>query len=87
MARTALDFDGLVSVIRTVDTELAANAVRAVNVSLTLRNWLIGLQVVEYEQQGSDRAQYGERLLEKLELGHGFWFEAWQKRILIGENS
>jgi predicted nuclease of restriction endonuclease-like (RecB) superfamily len=37
-----------------------------VNVSLTLRNWLVGFYIVEYEQRGADRAQYGERLLEKL---------------------
>lgn len=55
MTVATLDFESLVSIIHTVDTELAASAVRAVNVSLTLRNWLIGLHVVEYEQQGSDR--------------------------------
>lgn len=48
------------------------------NVALTLRNWLIGYHIVEYEQHGSDRAQYGERLLESLardlrqRLGRGF---------------
>lgn len=33
---------------------------------LTARNWLAGRYVVEYEQQGSDRATYGERLLGEL---------------------
>ena len=33
----------------------------------TLRNWLIGCYIVEYEQKGSDRAKYGERLLKRLE--------------------
>ena len=46
--------------------ESAATAGRAVNVSLTLRNWLIGWHICEYEQRGSDRAQYGERLLDRL---------------------
>ena len=41
-------------------------AVKAVNVSLTLRNWLIGFYIAVYEQQGADRAAYGEHLLEKL---------------------
>ena len=34
----------------------------AINVSLTLRNWVIGYYMLKYEQRGSDRADYGERL-------------------------
>lgn len=60
------DFESLIGAIRGVDAELTAQAFRAVNVSLTLRNWMIGLCVVEYEQRGSDRAEYGERLLKHL---------------------
>lgn len=33
----------------------------------TLRNWLIGCYIVEYEQKGCDRAKYGDRLLKRLE--------------------
>lgn len=36
------------------------------NYWLTVRNWLVGWCVVEWEQQGSDRATYGERLLGDL---------------------
>ena len=42
-------------------------AIKAVNQMATLRNWLIGCYIVEYEQKGSDRAKYGERLLKCLE--------------------
>lgn len=63
-----LSFDLLVSAIGQVHAEMAAQAGRAVNMSLTLRNWLIGFYIAEYEQQGSDRAQYGDRLLERLSL-------------------
>ena len=42
-------------------------AIKAVNQMATLRNWLIGCYIVEYEQKGSDRAKYGERLLKRLE--------------------
>ena len=40
-------------------------------VALTLRNWLIGLYIVEYEQNGADRAEYGSNLIDRLskELG------------------
>jgi predicted nuclease of restriction endonuclease-like (RecB) superfamily len=62
----ALSFDLLVKAISQVDAELAAQAGRAVNMSLTMRNWLIGLHIAEYEQGGKDRAQYGDRLLARL---------------------
>lgn len=32
-----------------------------------MRNWLIGYYIVEYEQHGKDRAEYGTQLLKKLE--------------------
>lgn len=35
---------------------------------VTLRNWLIGLHIVEYEQGGADRAQYGTQLLNKVSV-------------------
>lgn len=62
----ALSFERLVAVIGQAHTDLAAQASRAVNASLTLRNWLIGLHIAEYEQQGTDRAQYGDKLIERL---------------------
>jgi predicted nuclease of restriction endonuclease-like (RecB) superfamily len=37
-----------------------------VNVAFTLRNWIIGYYIYEYEQSGEDRAQYGEQVLKKL---------------------
>ncbi|HEV2479413.1 MAG TPA: PDDEXK nuclease domain-containing protein [Puia sp.] len=39
---------------------------RQVNTALTLRNWVIGYYIVEYEQKGADRAEYGERLIRNL---------------------
>ncbi len=41
-------------------------AVTIVNQSHTLRNWLYGFYIVEYEQNGEDYAQYGSRLLYRL---------------------
>lgn len=41
-------------------------AAKAVNIPLTLRNWLIGRYIAEYELRGGDRATYGENLLEEL---------------------
>jgi len=56
----------LVQQIQITHAELSAQAGKAVNVSLTLRNWLIGLYIAEYEQQGKDRAEYGAGLLTNL---------------------
>ena len=41
-------------------------AAQQVNYWLTLRNWLIGWYITEYEQQGADRAAYGTRLMPEL---------------------
>jgi predicted nuclease of restriction endonuclease-like (RecB) superfamily len=60
------DFEKLVGVIRQAHEELAAQAGRAVNISLTLRNWLVGCYIAEYELHGADRATYGENLLSEL---------------------
>ena len=62
----ALSFERLVAVIGQTHADLAAQASRTVNASLTLRNWLIGLHIEEYERRGIDRQQYGEKLLDRL---------------------
>ena len=59
-------FAALVTLIEAVHAELSAHAAKSVNVALTMRNWLIGNYIVEFEQQGSDRAEYGEKLLPHL---------------------
>jgi len=64
--RSNITFEFLVASIRQVDEHLAAQACRAINISLTLRNWLIGLHIAEYELHGADRADYGDRLLPDL---------------------
>ena len=60
------NFEKLVGTIRQVHEELAAQVGRAVNLSLTMRNWLIGAYIAEYELSGADRAGYGDSLLTEL---------------------
>ena len=60
------DFEQLISTIDGIHNELQNFAVKTVNQSLTVRNWLIGYYIVEYEQKGLDRAQYGEKIIEEL---------------------
>lgn len=64
--QSALNFDVLVEAVRQVHEHCAAQAARAVNVSLTLRNWGIGCYIAEYELRGEDRAAYGSSLFPKL---------------------
>jgi len=52
-------FDELVTQIETVHLELQSHAVQQVNNALTIRNIVIGYYIVEYEQNGTDRAEYG----------------------------
>lgn len=59
-------FDQLAKAICDVHVTLSVHANKAVNFSLTIRNWLIGCYIREYEQKGTDRARYGENLLDKL---------------------
>lgn len=61
-----MKFEKLVSDIQHTSLHLQQNAVKAVNIQLTLRNWLIGFFIVEFEQKGIDRASYGSNLLQNL---------------------
>ena len=62
-----MDFEALVKHISTIQNTLQAQAAHAVNLALTSRNWLMGCYIVEFEQNGEERATYGEQLLKKLE--------------------
>ena len=65
-AESSLNFTALVDAIRQVHEQSTAVVNRTVNTTLTLRNWVIGGYIREYEQNGADRAEYGTRLLERL---------------------
>lgn len=61
-----MNFEKLAFRIQRTNKFLQQNAVKAVNRHITLRNWLIGFYIVEFEQKGNDRAQYGNRLIAEL---------------------
>ncbi len=61
-----ISFQQLAERIVAVDESLRQQAAHAINCMLTARNWLIGCHIVEFEQNGADRAQYGEQLLKTL---------------------
>lgn len=62
----SMNFEGLVQSIQSLDATLRQRVAGAANASLTIRNWLVGAWVVLFEQQGTDRAAYGERLIPTL---------------------
>ena len=62
-----IGFDDLVGAVRNVHQFSYQAAVKAINRYATMRNWLIGFFIVEYQQKGKDRAAYGQRLLKSLE--------------------
>lgn len=61
-----MNFKKLAVRIQQTNDFLQQNAVKAVNRHITLRNWLIGFYIIEFEQKGNDRAQYGNRLIVEL---------------------
>ena len=61
-----MKFDQLINEIEHTYLSLQQQAVKAINKTLTLRNWLIGFYIVEFEQNGEEMAKYGESLLENL---------------------
>ena len=42
------------------------SAVRSVNAAMTAAYWLVGRRIVEFEQSGEERAEYGAALIERL---------------------
>ena len=61
-----VSFNNLVEYVENIHSLTSTYAKGAVNQLLTVRNWMIGYYIVEFEQNGSDRAKYGEHLLENL---------------------
>jgi predicted nuclease of restriction endonuclease-like (RecB) superfamily len=56
----------LLTSIGTAIATARRNAIKAVNTELVKANWEIGRHIVEYEQQGQERAEYGSELLARL---------------------
>ncbi|OFX41207.1 MAG: hypothetical protein A2X08_06490 [Bacteroidetes bacterium GWA2_32_17] len=59
-------YSGLVENIGIILEKSRTNAIYSVNVELVKANWEIGRHIVEYEQKGNERAEYGTELLAKL---------------------
>ena len=68
----------LVNDLKTIVSKARSKAFAAVNYSLVERNWRIGKRIVEEEQNGEARAEYGKHIIEVAsaalteEFGKGF---------------
>jgi predicted nuclease of restriction endonuclease-like (RecB) superfamily len=66
MGVSVAGYSGLVSDISGLLEQARHTAVRAVNSVLTATYWEIGRRIVEFEQGGKEKAEYGEKLIERL---------------------
>src|SRR5271155_1032667 len=73
-----LTYEGLLGSISSSYISAQTRAIKAINSSLLDAYWEIGKYIIEFEQNGRERAEYGKRLLEKLSkdlsLMHGKGF-------------
>jgi hypothetical protein len=61
-----MDFSQLVASIKDIHNSLKQQSLKAVNIGLVLRNWIIGYYIAEYELSGADRAAYGDKVFDEL---------------------
>ena len=73
--------DGLYTSIETHINAARAKVVKSINIEMVKAYWLIGRDIVEHEQQGNLRAEYGKDILQALSIklsrsyGRGFSIE------------
>ena len=74
----AIAFEKLLALFEHTQSAMQVQAASSVDIALVVRNWLFGWYIVEYQQNGEDRAEYGKQLLKRLsgeltkKLGKGF---------------
>lgn len=78
------DINGLYQEVREIITSARQNAVRSVDFCRVQMYWQIGRRILEEEQKGKERADYGSYLLKNLakklepEYGSGFSYRQLQ---------
>jgi hypothetical protein len=71
-------YNNLLERIAEILNQARTKAIREINRTQVLAYWEIGREIVEFEQKGKPRGEYGERLIEKLsrdmsqKFGRGF---------------
>ena len=78
LSKANMKSQGIYDRIRKIIEDARGNIVRAVNTEMVIAYWQIGKEIVEEEQRGKSRADYGEAVLKKLsdkltaDFGEGF---------------
>ncbi len=84
------DYEILINQISHTWQEAKSKAAISVNAELLTANWQTGKYIVEFEQGGNHRAEYGKNLINTLSMdltmrhGRGFAFVGRQYEMLIG---
>ena len=66
MVKFIMRFGDLIQSLQRLDSSIKEQVKSTANVGLTLRNWLVGAYIVEFEQNGEERAKYGDKLLKSI---------------------
>lgn len=80
-APLAAGYDAMLSGLACLLEQARNASARAANAIMTSTYWEIGLRIVEYEQAGTVRAEYGSALLKRLygdltrKFGRGFFVD------------
>jgi predicted nuclease of restriction endonuclease-like (RecB) superfamily len=61
-----MNYSSLIKSITGATHRLQEHVATVANQALVIRNWLVGAWLVEFEQNGKDRAKYGQKLLESV---------------------
>lgn len=61
-----MEYKELILALSKLNAQFKERSLRAVNTALTLRNWFFGFYIIEFEQNGQDRAKYGKSLLANI---------------------
>src|SRR5205823_5529667 len=78
MVPAGSNLDAVYAQVRQILSEARTRAWQAVNTAMVTAYWEVGRTIVEEEQRGKSRAEYGKQLIEELsrrlsaELGRGF---------------
>ena len=51
-----MNFENLIQKLQAAHDRLYVSAAKAVNTAMTVQNWVYGYYIIEYEQNGEDRA-------------------------------
>ena len=76
--KTGISYQAVFGDVSKIIDAARESAARSVNASMTAAYWLIGRRIVEFEQSGKERAEYGGAVIERLaddltaRFGRGF---------------